>query len=75
MKCNLCVVRLLLSSSLTVLLFVAGQVIRSSVVFNSLEQSSSAVQSDESAELKGPVVSYSDLLNVHRSSENQVKNN
>ncbi|XP_062845558.1 DNA-directed RNA polymerase I subunit RPA12 [Trichomycterus rosablanca] len=33
-----------------------GQVIRSSVVFNSLEQSSSAVQSDESSELKGPVV-------------------
>ncbi|KAL6457519.1 hypothetical protein MHYP_G00344820 [Metynnis hypsauchen] len=33
-----------------------GQVIKSSVVFNSLVQSSSAIDSEEDSELKGPVV-------------------
>jgi len=35
-----------------------GQVIKSSVVFNPLDQSSIASDSVEDAELKGPVVSY-----------------
>lgn len=35
-----------------------GQVIKSSVVFNPLDQSSSAVESEEDADLKGPVVCY-----------------
>lgn len=36
---------------------ILGHVIKSSVVFNSLEKSSSAVESEEDSELKGPVVS------------------
>lgn len=35
-----------------------GHVIKSSVVFNPLDQSSGAVESEEDAELKGPVVSH-----------------
>lgn len=41
----------LLSSELS------GHVIKSSVVFNPLEKSSSTVMSEEDSELKGPVVS------------------
>lgn len=36
---------------------ISGHVIKSSVVFNPLEKSSSAVESEEDSELKGPVVS------------------
>lgn len=36
---------------------ILGHVIKSSVVFNPLEKSSCAVESEEDAELKGPVVS------------------
>lgn len=39
----------------------SGHVIKSSVVFNSLEKSSSAVESEEDSELKGPVVSLCGL--------------
>lgn len=35
----------------------SGHVIKSSVVFNPLEKSASAVESEEDSELKGPVVS------------------
>lgn len=50
------------SSSVTAFFFssleILGHVIKSSVVFNSLEKSSSAVESEEDSELKGPVVSW-----------------
>lgn len=37
---------------------ILGHVIKSSVVFNPLDQSSSTVDSEVDAELKGPIVSY-----------------